>query len=116
MCVVGRHAKLQVFETNIMKFIIDWQNVKIVEVRSAVLAVVGTSLSHSRLLQTSICMRFGLLRSMIPGSARLSVTRPHAASLCKHGWTDRGPAWDEDSRYPRNTVLDGSPDFPTNSM
>ena len=30
---VRRFAKLQVFKTNILKFIIDWQNVKIVDVR-----------------------------------------------------------------------------------
>jgi len=34
----------------------------------------------------------GLLRSIIPTSVSLSVTRHRAASLYKHGWMDRRPA------------------------
>jgi len=45
-------------------------------------------------------------------SVSLSVARIHAALLCKHGWTDRGPAWDGDSSDPRNIVLDWSRSFP----
>ena len=30
-----RYAKLQMLEANVMKYIVDWQNVKILSVRSA---------------------------------------------------------------------------------
>jgi len=30
---VFRFARLQVFETNIMKYIVDWNNIKMLEVR-----------------------------------------------------------------------------------
>jgi len=39
----------------------------------------------------------------------LSVTRLQEASLCKRGWTDRGPTWGGDSI--RNIVLASSLDF-----
>jgi len=43
------------------------------------------------------CTRCRLLRPIIPG-VRQSVC--HVASLCKHGWTDRGPACGGNSRDP----------------
>jgi len=69
------------------------------------------------------CMRCGLLRSMIPGvyhsvrlSVFLSVTRLYTASLCKHGWTDRDPAWGVDSWVPsehcvRRDSMQPSPNY-----
>jgi len=47
-------------------------------------------------------MKCGLLRSMIPSSVSLSVTR---GELCKNGWTDRRPVWDGDSWRPQKTVF-----------
>jgi len=47
-------------------------------------------------------------------SVSMSVTCLYAASLCKHGLTD--PVWIGDSWGPKNIVLDGSFDFPTESM
>jgi len=63
-------------------------------------------------------MRCGLLRSMIPGVCQsLSVTRLHAASLCKCRWTDRGPAWGGDSWGPEEPIVLNCvipfPDFPS---
>jgi len=59
------------------------------------------------------CMRCGLFHLSICRSVCLS-----RASLCKHGWTDRGPAWIgmETHGDPCNIVLEVSPDFPTNSI
>jgi len=41
-----------------------------------------------------------------------SLSARHAAALCKHGWTGRGPAWYGDPRDARNIVIDQSSDFP----
>jgi len=47
-----------------------------------------------------------LLARIVSGaSISLSVTRLHTSSICKHGWTDRGPAWVGDSWNLKNIVL-----------
>jgi len=48
-------------------------------------------------LGCSECTRYILLRTMIPTSVCLSVTRLHVASLCKNGSKDRSDIWGENS-------------------
>jgi len=53
-------------------------------------------------------MKFRLLRSMIQGVCQ-SVC--HAASLFKHGWKDRGPAWGGDSWEPNEHYVRRNTNF-----